>query len=365
MRSPRQFGPRLTWHLCPCIFARWIRISMFGRTKSNSSMSEHAKHGPVLRVNHDAMRSTGPFYVFWNQRRKLPNQYHIPGTWFQLLFPWPRGMNSKSLVDTSRIVLREFSLELGRTYIHVFFHVDHEYRSAINWFWEEHGGTWWQSGQNRQSVKPSVSKSMATVQNYISGFYIKNGLTNVALASLENIFQRTWFWALKSFWDRQVPLILNHDLTQSIPQRFSGRGIRIWPQRRSIPSGRSLICRSKIFLVRFWCKCVHRVPLEKLVRFDTWHVPTFNLLCEEHEGTLELQKFSGRTRVFFQGILSKNMIFLIFSLSSNSIVFIDRGRKKQQAVKAVSNVLSTTTIRFHVFDGQVCQIGRLPQSGVC
>lgn len=85
-------------------------------------------------------------------------------------------------------------------------------------------------------------------------------------------------------------------------------------------------------------------------------MPTFNLLCEEHEGTLELQKFSGRTRVFFQGILSKNTTFLFFSLSSNSIVFIDRGRKKQQAVKAVSNVLSTTTIRFHVFDGQVCQM---------
>ena len=64
MRSPRQFGPRLTWHLCLCIFSRRIRISMFGRTTSNISMSEHAKHGPFFRVNHDAMRSTCPFYVF-------------------------------------------------------------------------------------------------------------------------------------------------------------------------------------------------------------------------------------------------------------------------------------------------------------
>lgn len=196
-------------------------------------------------------------------------------------------MNSKSLVDTSRIVPRESSLELGWTYVHVFFHADHEYCSAINWFWEEHGGTWWQSGQNRQRVESSISKSMTTVQSYFSGFYIKNGLTNVALASLENIFRRTWFWALKSFWDRQVPLILHHYLTQSIPQRFSGRGIRIWPQRRSIPSGRPWIWRSKNFfgpiLVEMrpscsswkfsavWClTCANFQFIERRTRRNTW-----------------------------------------------------------------------------------------------
>lgn len=329
------FPGMCTWY----IFARQIRISVFGKTKNNSSTSEHAKHGPIVRVSHDATRPITPFYVFWNQRQKLPNQCNIARTWIALLFPSSRGMNWKSLVGSSKIVLSTFSTRHGRTYIHVVFCADYEYRIGINLFLEEHGQTGWQSWPNWQNVESSNSRPTTTITSYISGFYVKNGLTNVTLSSLENIFWRTWFWASKPFRDRKIPSRLGHDLTQSISQRFSGRGIRIWPQPRWILIGTLRIWGLKIFSRPIQLQVCPSCSPWKINKVWCLACASCYFFCKEHGRTLVWQKFFGRTWVFFQRICPRNTTFLKFCLSLNFIVFIDRGRKKQQSVKAVSNVL--------------------------